>query len=220
MLAFCSNAGPAFLFGIGSRLFSNVGICFTLWLIHILSAWLVAIMTPGKRSGAIHTVTNTDVSLPQAIKTALMTMACICGWVTLFRVILTFMELWFLWALPIELRCLMKGILELSNGCCSLLDISDLATRILLFSAMLSFGGICVTMQTYSLCNGLDCRNYLPGKITQAAISMLLCVAFLSFMGLYINRIVLIAVTFLCLTICVFYGTCRRKQQKVVAFSV
>lgn len=219
MLAFCSNAGPAFLFGIGSRLFSNVGICFGLWLIHILSAWIVGILTPGKQHSSAHTMTSVSISLPQAIKTALATMACICGWVVIFRVILNFLDLWFLWALPLEIQCLIKGILELSNGCCSLLDVTDPATRIVLFSVILSFGGICVTMQTYSVCSGLNCHNYLPGKIAQAAISMLLCMGFLFLLGLSTNGVVLLVISVVSIAICVCYRFRSRKQQKEVAFS-
>ena len=41
MLAFCNNAGPAFIFGMGSNLFENPYICWLIWGIHILSSILV-----------------------------------------------------------------------------------------------------------------------------------------------------------------------------------
>ena len=38
MLAFCNNAGPAFIFGIGASILPEVWICVLVWFIQILSA--------------------------------------------------------------------------------------------------------------------------------------------------------------------------------------
>lgn len=52
MLRFCSNAGPAFLFGMVSNFFENRFTVWLLWLVHILSALLVAQCFP-----AAHVIT-------------------------------------------------------------------------------------------------------------------------------------------------------------------
>ena len=43
MLGFCNNAGPAFIFGMVSSLFSAPVVAWMIWVIHILSALLVGI---------------------------------------------------------------------------------------------------------------------------------------------------------------------------------
>jgi len=175
MLAFCSNAGPAFLFGIGTRLFPKLWICFLVWAIHIISAWIVALLTPGKPGNASNSYQYTAVSLPQALQKALHITAVVCGWVVLFRILLAFADRWFLWAVSEEIRIILSGVLELANGCCALSEVKHIGFRLTAFSALLSFGGICVAMQTASVCDGVSIQYYLPGKLTQAAISVLLC---------------------------------------------
>ena len=54
MLAFCNNAGPAFIFGLLSPILGNIGLCWALWIIHISSAIVVGILIPG---GSKETVT-------------------------------------------------------------------------------------------------------------------------------------------------------------------
>ena len=68
-------------------------------------------------------------------------MGNVCGWVILFRILIAFLERWFLWLLPASVRVAVTGLLELSNGCCALAEIKDFKMRFLLCSGMLSFGG-------------------------------------------------------------------------------
>ena len=72
------------------------------------------------------------------------------------------------------------GLLELSNGCCELLSVSDVALRFVICSGLLSFGGLCVTMQTVSVTPGLSLRDYFLGKLLQTAFSVLLAGAVVS----------------------------------------
>ncbi len=176
MLAFCSNAGPAFLFGIGARAFPQLWICWVLWAIHMISAVLVGILTPGGNTQKARIKPLSATSLPDALLHSVMTMGLVCGWVLIFRVLLAFLERWFLWLLPTDLQIALSGILELANGCCTLTDIENTGLRLQLFSSLLGFGGLCVALQTRSVAAKADTGLYLPGKLTQAAISMLLCV--------------------------------------------
>ena len=52
-------------------------------------------------------------------------------------------------------------------------DIPDDAIRFILFSALLAFGGLCVTMQTNSVTNsaGMKISGYLIAKVCQAIIA-------------------------------------------------
>ncbi len=174
MLSFCSNAGPAFLFGIGCRLFDAIWMCWTLWGIHILAALLVGLLMPVGSAEAAKPTANAAPTVTSALRQALQIMATICGWVMLFRILLAFCERWFLWAFPTWLQASLCGLLELANGCCSLLLVQDTALRFVLCAGMLGFGGLCVTMQTFSVCDGVDTAWYLPGKLLQALFSVLL----------------------------------------------
>lgn len=174
MLTFCNNAGPAFLFGMVSGLFPNLSTAFILWGIHIASALMVALLQTGG------TAPNDIISEPpqkepvSAMYSAVTVTAIVCGWVILFRMILEFMEKWFLRMLPTLVQVIVYGFLELSNGCCMLDQISDPNLRFVICSAFLAWGGFCVALQTRSVTEGLSQSAYLKGKIMQTAFSLLL----------------------------------------------
>lgn len=101
-------------------------------------------------------------------------MAQVCGWVILFRIVITFLERWFLWLLPAEISAMIVGFLELSNGCLSLAGEMEFGLKFVLFSCFLGFGGICVAMQTVSVTEKLGTGWYFPGKVMQLIVSFLL----------------------------------------------
>ena len=174
MLAFCSNAGPSFIFGMGSRLFPKIWMCWALWAIHIISAILVSMLFPQNTSETAHKASAKNVDVSASLQKTVHTMALICGWVILFRLLITFMEHWFLWLFPIWIQTIVVGVLELANGCSSLMNLSEIPLRFILSSAFFGFGGLCVAMQTYSVCDNQNHSYYLPGKILQGLISMLI----------------------------------------------
>lgn len=186
LLAFSSNAGPSFLFGMVSAFFPERKMIWLLWLIHIFSAALTAAVIP---------VVKTDKHVLQPEKTNLNTsiilsaakaMCCVCCWVVLFRIIIRVLEVWFLWMLPEWVQTLLMGILELTNGCCELLQITDVKLRFILCSCMLAFGGICVLFQTASVTQGLSIGCYIKGKLIQTTFSFLMSCAMVSEHGLFI----------------------------------
>jgi hypothetical protein len=121
--------------------------------------------TKSKNNNAIHTY----ATLAKAIRV----MALICGWVIIFRIGLTYATKYLLAGFPSEWQALISGSLELTNGCTLLQDIHDNATLFILFSVLLAFGGLCVTMQTNSVTNsaGMKISGYLIAKVCQAIIA-------------------------------------------------
>lgn len=174
MLGFCNNAGPAFLFGILSPLFSAGNIVWVLWGIHILSALIVGCILPSEATVSTEIFPGHGISLPSALQRAIKATCSVCGWVILFRVVLGFCNRWFLWLLPISAQVLFSGFLELSNGCVMLQSVSNESIRFVLAAMMLSFGGLCVGMQTTSVTEGLGTGWYFPGKVLQTAITLAL----------------------------------------------
>lgn len=174
MIAFCNLAGPAFLFGIVAGKFSNPYAPWLLWGIHIISALFVAMLLPGKSREAAVLRSGNPLAISDALQRSLRIMASVCGWIILFRILIAFLERWFLWLLPIPAQVAITGILELSNGCCDLGRISIEGLRFIIAAAILAFGGLCVTMQTVSVTNGLSLKTYLVGKVLQVLISILM----------------------------------------------
>lgn len=177
MLSFCSNAGPSFLFGIIGHMFPQKHIPWLLWIIHITSAWMVSRLYPTSNKPSDNIPVKT--SLSQIMGMSVKTMGMVCGWIVLFRIIVAFLDRWFLWILPQDIQVLVIGLLELANGCNQLQTVTDPAARFLLCSVILSLGGICITLQTISVTQGLSLKYYYQGKGLQCLFSLLLSMAVL-----------------------------------------
>lgn len=173
MLAFCNNAGPAFLFGMVSTMFTQAWRTWALWFIHILSALLVAQHFPAKIQ-TDQAKTPRHFSISDALISGLYVISVVCGWVILFRILITFLKKWLLWLLPVSVQTILIGFLELSNGCYELSSILSESHRFLICSVILGFGGLCVTMQTASVTGELSLRYYFRGKCMQTVFSFLL----------------------------------------------
>ncbi len=184
LLAFCSNAGPAFLFGIVAAMFPRKRMAWVLWGIHIASAVLVSLVIPGTEAQAVKLSSGKPLSPSSALSAAIRVMAAVCGWVVLFRIVIAFLSRWVLWLLPEAVQVAVIGLLELSNGCCQLLSVPQLSLRFLICAGILAFGGLCVTMQTMSVTNGLSLRYYIWGKVLQTVFSLIMAGAVITGMGL------------------------------------
>lgn len=172
LLTFCSNAGPAFLFGMVRNVFSSSGAIWLCWGIQILSMLCAAQFgAPGASSVKSQ---ETRLSAGTILRNALSTMAQVCGWVVAFRVLLTVLNRWLLWVLPVWARVLVTGLLELTNGCCELTAIASENLRFILCNLFLAFGGVCVLLQTGSVIYDLPLRAYFTGKLVQAGTAFIL----------------------------------------------
>lgn len=181
MLSFCNNAGPAFLFGILSGVFTNSSTVWALWLIHILSALAAGYLLPGESSVCMLPQKNTPLSPAKALERAVKTMGLICGWIVLFRVLLAFCNRWFLWMFPTSAHIAINGLLELTIGCTALSYVIPEGLRMILCSGLLALGGICVTLQTVSVVGPVGLGKYIPGKLMQACFSVSLAALYQHF---------------------------------------
>ena len=142
LLGFCSNAGPAFIFGMCASLFASPLAGWALWAIHILSALCVGVILPCQEKTQSIRPTVNNVCVSQAIVSALRAISTVCGWVIIFRIIIAILNRWMLWLLPKTAQCILMGMLELTNGCISLYTIPSEGLRFILCACLLSFGGI------------------------------------------------------------------------------
>lgn len=174
LLPICNQCGPAFIFGMVGALLQDVRLCLLIWGIQIVSTIIVARMIP-RGDGTTAVITHArSFSLSAAMKKAIAAMASVCGWIVLFRILYGFLERWILWYIPVPAQVSICGLLELANGCVELRRISDADLRFLLCALMISFGGICVTLQSFSVIHPkLSRRYYFPGKGLQVGLTAL-----------------------------------------------
>lgn len=173
MLAFCNNAGPSFLFGIVGQMFPNEWMVWAQWGIHITGA-LVAAQCVVISDSSENSCKHTPLLSKNHMSDSIVTMGIVCGWIILFRVLIAFLDRWFLWMFPQTIRVAFIGALELSNGCCELSRIASVPIRFILCSVMLASGGLCVTMQTSSVTQGLSLKYYWLGKLVQISVCLIL----------------------------------------------
>lgn len=177
MLAYCSNVGPAFLFGMVINQFGRKSMTWAIWTIQIFSAWTAAKFF-GVRENTPQAPKASASQTSFGMESAVWAMLKICGWIVLFRIVAAFLERWFLWAAAPWLRVTVIGFLELANGCCCLTLIADEGIRFVICNLLLAFGGMCVAYQTASVCGELKLRFYLTGKLLQGTVAAMLAAGF------------------------------------------
>lgn len=214
MAAFCNNAGPAFIFGMLSPLFSDHVTLWALWLIHMISALLVGVIIPCDGDQQPVRQAARPASLTTSLEKAISVIALVCGWVVLFRMVLAFLDRWFLWRLPQAGQAAVAGLLELSNGCVMLGETDNEGLRFILAAGMLAFGGICVTMQTASVSSGLSHKLYFPGKLLQTCFSFLLAVCCQHFLPFSQKCSVSVCIISVCIVIAAVLTVYLRHPQK------
>lgn len=185
MVGFCTNCGPSFLFGIVAGAFSDLWAPLAILVIGVLSAAIVGAFWPAAAEKGSSKPTISEISLPQAVQQAIRSMASVCAWIILGKVILAFLTKWLLWRLPAEGALLANGVLELTNGCLALSACASESLRFVIACGIVSFGGLCVSMQAAAVCGsaGLDSGSYLPQKAAQGCIASLLGAVYLHLPG-------------------------------------
>lgn len=176
MLGFCNNAGPAFIFGMISGLFSDPRIPWVIWSIHVFSGCLVGILIPKTRSVSFINKTQTPINASTVLEKSLKTTGVICGWVIIFRIIIDFAHKWVFATLPPNAALMLEGVLELANGCTAASQIEPEGLRFVYICAILGFGGLCVLSQTKSMTKGLGLGLYFPGKVLHCVFSITLSI--------------------------------------------
>ena len=172
MLSYCSNAGPAFIFGMAGALFSSASVGWIMWGIQITSALITGVLIPGKSNRTCKNIETKAIKFTEIMIIALKAMATVCGWIIVFRVLLNILDRWILWLFPTEISVIIAGVLELSNGCIALNQIQNPAFRFIAVTLMMVFGGLCIGIQTICVASHLDCKHYFLGKLLQLTVAI------------------------------------------------
>ena len=219
MLGFCNNAGPSFIFGMLSPLFSGIKTLWVLWLVQILSALITGVILPAEPTSAIQLFPGKGITFTESLQKALKAIGGVCGWIVLFRVMIGFCTHWFFWLFPVSVQILISGVLELANGCVLLSNLSCEGMRFLLSGIFLSFGGLCVGMQTMSVTEGLGSGWYFPGKVLQTILCVLLCLFLQPFLFVKSEAVIFTPSSLLALVLSLMIYIFLLRRKKVVAFS-
>ena len=174
MIVFCNATGPAFLFGITGSIFTQKWVPWCLWGIHLLSGLYTARLSSTTYHNTTVVADPKPKSLPQQLRQSIRAMSEICGWIILMRTGMSVAFQLCLWRFPKPLIIFLSGMLEISNGCISLMQIEKTGLRFVLCAIFLNFGGLCVALQTQSVSTGISHRKYLPGKCIQAMCGLIL----------------------------------------------
>ena len=187
MLPLCSTSGPLFILGaVGAGILQNVraGVC-------ILIAHYLAVIFTGVVCSrfykddpkAMRSHMNTAKPLPfgqafgKSIRAGMESMLIIGGCVVFFSVALGFLtNTGFAAQLSAHspvFTVLLKGFVELSNGCAAAGALTG-ALSVGLCAAIISWGGLCVHAQALALLGDVDKRPFFIGKALHAIIAFLL----------------------------------------------
>lgn len=202
LIAYTNNSGPLFILGaVGISLFGNKKIGFILLLSHIISCLLVGFLFKNWKKDNLkidYKLFRTDTQkliklsnlgeiLGNAIKTSIVNILTIGGFVVLFSVIISIIETsgiidifsTFLnqFGIPENFaKALFLGMIELTNGVnlSSKLFIENNLLSVLLTSFLLGFGGISILFQIYSIIakEGISIKPYVYGKFLHGLISI------------------------------------------------
>lgn len=215
MMAFCNNAGPAFIIGILSSVFS-VSAAITMWLIQIISSFLLGMLLPAKENDLSSNTSKPEKSLSQIMTDSLKAIGTVCGWVIVFGVLNGYIDrISSIKYTPVSAG-IISGFLELTNGILKIQETQSKPIAFIICAVLLSFGGICVILQTKSVASDLKTIPYIFARVIHAGISgtlaTLCCIFLFSTEKTPLETIPLLLCTVLISVIVLFFN------KKVIAF--
>ena len=203
--AVCNNAGPSFIIGMTACCFSDKRYCIYLLVIQALSALMTCLLLAGNKDFTLGTVKQRQYDITAVLKTSCSAFITICGIIVMFSTFLNIMKSRLTGFFSNEIWVIITGLMELTSGISQLPELVTEELRFIVATGMLSFGGLCVTLQTISIFKtGL--RYYLFGKILQATIAMTLAymIMKIKYMSFVIYIFVFIVIKYLRKNKCIF----------------
>ena len=117
------------------------------------------------------------ISLPQAVRRAISSIATVCAWVVLAGVAAGFLRRWLFPLLPKALGILLTGMLELTNGVFTLEELSP-GLRLPFCAFFVTFGGVSVLLQIAAVAApaGLRMGKCIRQKTVQALLAAVIAI--------------------------------------------
>lgn len=226
LLNIASNIGPLFLIGtVGTSMLGNTKLGYLLLIPSYLSCFIVGILLRGKKKRPLVSSNNLTKSniktknigeiIKNAISDAALNALVLCGYVTIFSVIISMIrEIAFsdklifnlceILNIPFDIVSgILLGSIEATNGC-NIISSSSLDTsmKLCLISFLASFGGLSIIAQTTSFFykENISMPKYFFIKLLQGIISFVIMFFTLSIFNQSITTFSAEAITYLYLT--------------------
>ena len=193
LLSFCSTSGPMFIIGsVGVGLFLNQKLGIIIFLSHILSALINGLIYRKRdkeekykedENKLIYKKENLPTikkeNLNDIMYNTIISVLMIGGYITIcfaFLEVISSLQILNLINVPI-LQSIIKGIIEVTNGCVSLSTINcSIKVLCVIITSLISFGGISIHLQNYMFFSkiGISYKYFLLTKVTHTIISIIL----------------------------------------------
>ncbi len=193
-----STSGPLFVIGaVGIGMFNNKIYGFTMYLSHILSAVITALIFRGYGNEPKNYLNSTRTSISptflyDSIYNAVISVLLVGGFVSIFyvfaqilndfNILLPIQKLFELVLKPFNAHsstanCVSVGIIETTMGCKALSSLNNGILNPALSTAIISFSGISIIMQSLIYLQRASVKPYLfiLAKICQSTISFFVC---------------------------------------------
>ena len=194
IMSFTSTSGPLFIIGtVGVGMFNNKTVGYIIILAHIVGSMLNGIIYSNiyKSKSTPHIYTQNTINLDDIINSSISSIFMVGAYISLFYMLTSIIDYYnvlnplfllinYITKIDINIiSSLTYGILEVTKGCLMLSSINlPIELQIILSCALISFGGICIHLQSYTFikkCN-IPYKTFLLQKTTQTIISIILSI--------------------------------------------
>ena len=178
LLAFCNNCSSLYIIGaVGIGLMGSYRVGVILYISHILSSLILSVLFVAKGNDKVRNRTQTEpvaekLDIAESILDSLKQLAKVCGLVLFFSSLTAILGETLLKELPIYIKGGLFGLLEITKGI-ALISSKPTSAGLIITSALISFGGVCVILQTASVVAkaGLSIVKYTTAKLAGAMLS-------------------------------------------------
>ncbi len=192
LISFCNNSGPLFVIGtVGNIMYNDNRTGVILYIIHILSAITYGIITRNicfkKTSCKTHSSNSKNkynLNFINSVEDAMDSVIKISGYIIFFASMCTAIKT----VIPKNFNMLSDMMLSLAEITSGIKNISsnnllEYETKLIITSFLLSFSGICITLQIKSAIGGtgLKILPYIKGKICQGILSAIYTIIYLKY---------------------------------------
>ena len=182
IISFCSTSSPMFILGsLGSGIFGNMTIAFVVLISHMLSSLCCGMVFKNQTGENLYKKEEKETSknsINDVLQDSIISILMVGGYISLCFVLVEFL------LLPISnvaengsvAICIFKGLIEVTSGCVALSQISISAKMLAIFlSALVSFGGLCIHLQSYMFLKKADIKYayFLKTKFVQTIFAVI-----------------------------------------------
>lgn len=185
MLPFTSTSGPLFILGtVAGAIYEDSLIGAIVLLSHYLATFLNGLIWKRKSiatDGKFLLKENVDEDISGAVSSSAIAMLSVGGYIVVCNMLIDALALLPV-RLPALLSALVYGGIEMTRGTIFASKITSIDLSIATATAVCTFGGLSVTLQSYGFLSpcGIRFREYLIRKITQTILAFIIALIFSS----------------------------------------